>query len=670
MGPAVTPGVVGVDVGGTFTDFALVGPEGLSIHKRATSAPDPSIAVLAGLAELDAAAELTVAHGTTVATNALLERKGARTAFVTTGGFGDTLQLGRGERTDLYALEPRGRVVLVPEALTFEVEERVGADGAVLRAPGGDHLRDLAGRVRASGAEAVAVSLLFSYLRPDHERAVGAALQAAGVPYVSLSVDVLPEMREYERASTVVVNAYVAPVVGRYIGRLAAAAAPRELFLMGSHAGVLAPDEAARLPVSTVLSGPAAGVVGALAVASRAGRTRILTFDMGGTSTDVALCDDDVPFTASTVLSGLPIRRPAVDVQTVGAGGGSYLWLDEGGALRVGPESAGSAPGPAAYGRGGDRPTVTDAHVVLGRLPADRRLAGGLRLDARAAHDALAPIAGALGLTVEAVALGAIAVADAAMERALRSVSVERGHDPAAFSLVAFGGAGPLHACALADLLGVLEVLVPTAAGTLSALGLATAPPVADASRSVLRAPGAPTPDLEATFSELEVGAASSLPGSGRARLERFVDARYAGQSWELTVPWPGSAGAAGDAFGDAHDRRFGYRRPGVAVELVTVRVRASRPSAVSLPLASVGSGEAPRRCRLVLEDGRTVSAPAWARGALAPGERVAGPGVILQEDATTYVPDGWVAETLAWGDLSLRRDPSRRTGQAPARAL
>jgi N-methylhydantoinase A len=546
--------------------------------------------------------------------------------------------------------------VLVPPDLCFEVDERVGADGRVIRSLSPDNVEAVCELVGASGAEAVAVCLLFSYLTPDHERAVGRALELLHErPHVSLSVDVLPEVREYERASTTTVNAYVAPQVSRYVRSLEEALAPRRLTVMASHAGTLTPAEAARLPVSTVLSGPAAGVTGAMAIARRAGHERIITFDMGGTSTDVALCDGEVPYAAAVCIGGLPIHRSAVDVHTVGAGGGTSDRADEGGARRVGPESAGAVPGPASYGLGGRRATVTDAHIVLGRLPAGTPLAGGLRLDRRAAVDALAAVGSALGLSAEDAALGAIAVANATMERALRRVSVERGYPPEAFTLVAFGGAGPLHVCELADAVGARDALVPAVPGALSAIGLATSPSVSTVSRSVIRAADAPQPDREALFLELEAEARTALSGDDADYVLRTADLRYRGQSWELTVPWE-TGGTPVDAFEAAHERRYGYARPGEPVEVVTLRVRAGSEAAAPLPPAPSLCPSESRRTTVLLADGRSVAAPVVERLSLVPGERVDGPAVVCQNDATTFVDLGWSALVGLWGDLELTR--------------
>ncbi|RIL11268.1 hypothetical protein DCC79_05400 [bacterium] len=653
---------LGVDVGGTFTDFVSLGAGGLTVVKRLSTPAAPERSVVAGLADLDPGGHLPVAHGTTVATNALLTGRGARVALVTTAGFGDVLRLGRGDRADLYALAPRPRPSLVPPECCIEVDERVGADGRPVRRLTPAALRAAVDGVRRTGADAAAVCLLFSFLYPDHERALGDALRVAtdAPGHVSLSLDVLPEIREYERASTVAVNAYVGPVVTDYLARLTAALAPRVLTVMGSHAGTLPAPVAARLPVTTILSGPAAGVLGALAVARRAGAPRIMTCDMGGTSTDVALCDDAVPYTGWTAIQGYPVHRPSVAVHTIGAGGGSVVGVDAGGALRVGPASAGADPGPAAYGRGGRLPTLTDAHVVIGRLRPGARLAGGIRLDAGAARAALAPLAAALGTTAEAVAWGAVRVANAAMERALRQVSVEQGHHPRDFVLVPFGGAGPLHACELAEALGMRRVLVPAVPGALSAVGLATAAPTATASRSVLRAGAAgvearDAAAFEPVFQALEAEARAMLPPADRSRAvaRRLADLRYAGQSWEITVPWPAGADPV-QRFEAAHHRRHGYARPAVPVEVVTLRVQVAADAAAPLPPPPALTRASPLRADVMTSPTMREAVAAHVRTSLAPGAAVRGPCILSQADCTTWVAPGWQAVVGAWGDLEL----------------
>ncbi|HEY7296037.1 MAG TPA: hydantoinase/oxoprolinase family protein, partial [Dehalococcoidia bacterium] len=482
-----TEAVLGVDVGGTFTDFYLWHKGELRVFKRPSTPDDPARAVLAGLDEADlVSAELV--HGSTVATNALLERRGARTALVTTAGFRDAIVIGRQARAQMYALEPTRPEPLVPAERRFEAAERVAADGSVLLPLTESEAERVADEVAHSGAESVAICLLFSFLHPDHELRLAEALRRRGL-LVSASVEVLPEYREYERMSTTAVNAYLAPVVSRYLARLQRDLAGRgvsQLRVMQSDGGSLAGEMAGRLAVRTVLSGPAGGVAGAFAAGQTAGAGHLITFDMGGTSTDVALCPGHILYRTDLSIDGLAVRTPSVDVHTVGAGGGSIARLDAGGALRVGPESAGADPGPACYGRG-DQPTVTDAQLVLGRLRPDRFLDGRMRLEPEAARRALAALDGRRGRMIEAIAADIVRVANANMERAIRVISVERGYDPRDFALLAFGGAGPLHACDLAEALRIPRVIVPPHPGVLSAFGMVVADVTRDYVSAVLR---------------------------------------------------------------------------------------------------------------------------------------------------------------------------------------
>jgi N-methylhydantoinase A len=471
--------------------------------------------------------------------------------------------------------------------------------------------------------------------------------------HISLSSDVLPVFREVERAATTVVNAYVAPVVERYLHQLAGGVGGRPLVVMASHGGSLAPAEAAHLAASTVLSGPAAGVMGAKLIADRAQHPRFISLDMGGTSTDVALCDQDIPFGASSNVGGVSIHLPGIAIETVGAGGGSLVHCDASGTLWVGPASAGADPGPAAYGRGGACPTVADAHVILGRLPAGVPLAGGLKLDLEAARRAMAVVAQPTGTSVEAAAMAAIEVANAVMERALRRVSVLEGHDPREFTLLAFGGAGPLHACELAEALGMRQALVPVMPGALSALGLATAPRRSTASRSVLGVGGvnpswAPVAPVVASL----VDEAIRITGDG-AIIEVLAETRYRGQSWEIAVAWSPTSDLA-TTFHEAHARRFGYARPGADIEVVTIRVRATAAVGVSMPTAAGASSAAHAMTSVLLTDGNRREVPAVRRTALRVGEHLLGPAVVTQEDATTWIAPGWEARVGPFGDLLL----------------
>jgi N-methylhydantoinase A len=566
--------ILGVDVGGTFTDAVLLTDENEFRTAKIPTAVRQEESVLAAAAAVGATGVARFTHGTTVATNALLERKGARTAFVATAGFEHLLHLRRQDRAELYRLCAEHPAPLVPLERCFGVRERVGPDGVIAPLEL-DSLPQL-------DVEAVAVCLLFSFRDPTHERAVAAELRRR-FPYARIvaSHEVSPEFREYERASTTAIDAYLGPAVARYLdalGEQAAAAGLPEPLVMRSSGGVASLAEAAAHPAVALVSGPAAGTVGAALLARLAGFENAISFDMGGTSTDVSLIvDGRARLAAEREVGGLPLRLPTLDLHTVGAGGGSIVWLDSGGATRVGPESAGADPGPACYGQGGTRPTVTDANLLLGRLPT--KLAGGIELDAEAAaraFDELDPTA-------------AIEIVNAEMLRALRVVSVERGHDPRELALVAFGGAGPLHACALADELEIGTVLVPAAAGVLSALGLVASEERRDRVVPYVR----------------PLAEVADLPAEGDA------DLRYAGQSFELTVPI--QAGLE-EAFHRAHEERYGYADRGREVELVAVRTAETTP-------------------------GPQLDLPA------AEPLHVAGPRVVELEGATCFVPPGWVGD-------------------------
>ncbi len=573
--------ILGVDVGGTFTDAVLLDGDELRTAKVPTARRQEE-SVLAAAAAVGARELERFTHGTTIATNALLERRGARTALVATDGFEHVLHLRRQDRAHLYRLCDRHPEPLVPLDRCHGVRGRIGPEGELTPL-------DLGSLPDLGDVEAIAVCLLFSFRDPSHERAVVAELRRRHPnAHVVASHESAPEFREYERASTTAADAYLAPMLGRYLRALAeqcAAAGLPEPLVMRSSGGVASVDEAAAHPARALLSGPAAGVVGAARVARAAGIEHALAFDMGGTSTDVcAIVGGEATRSSERLVGGLPIRLPTLDVHTVGAGGGSLVWRDGGGALRVGPQSAGAEPGPACYGRGGELPTVTDASLLLGRLPD--RLAGGLELDRSAAERALARV----GARPEDV----IEVVNAEMLAALRVVSVERGLDPRDFALVAFGGAGALHACALADELEIETVLVPEAAGVLSALGLA----VGDERRDTVRSLVVPLAE------------AGELPAEGE------VDVRYAGQSFELTVP---VGGDVAEAFHRAHEERYGYADRARPLELVALRTASVRP-------------------------GPELHLPAGP-------ERPAVTGRVELDGSTAWIPPGWRGE---WRDGSL----------------
>jgi len=653
----------GIDTGGTFTDFVVRDRGRVVVHKLLSTPADPAAAVLAGLHHLfPQGVAGRVTYGSTVATNALLQRRGARVCLVTTRGFEDVVEIGRQARADLYALEPRPPSVLVARADRIGVRERVAFDGAIVEPLTPRELRALVRRVRARRPQAIAVALLHAYARPRHERALGKALAALGVP-IALSHVLVHEAREYERTSTTVINAFVAPLMARHLARLVTGRGRARLLVMQSNGGVVPPARAAAEPVRTVLSGPAAGVVGAAAVAQRARVRRVLTLDMGGTSTDVALIDGAIPRRSDWEIDGMAVRVPVIDIHTVGAGGGSIARLDAGGALRVGPESAGADPGPACYGHG-TAPTVTDANLVLGRLDPGAFLGGRMTLDARRAHEAIAPLARRLGRDVVAAAEGIVRVANAAMARALRVISVERGHDPRAFALLAFGGAAGVHACALADELGMREVLVPRHPGLLSALGMADAPPARDDIVTV-RAVDPAAADLGARFEALARRGRAGLRADGVAAARllafRFVRARYAGQSQEIEVPFAAGYRAAFDA---AHERLYVYAAPQRPIEVVALRLttserpaapRTARPSGRPAPRDTPPPRVSTRRHPLVW-DGRRLLVPRRQRESLAVGTVLRGPLLLLEYSSTVLVPPDWRARVDGDGNLRLTR--------------
>ena len=664
--------LLGVDVGGTFTDFLYWDGEALRIAKRPSTPDDPSRAVLAGIAEAGWTPR-EVVHGSTVATNTLLTRSGARTALITTGGFRDTLAIGRQARPDLYALHPTRPPPLVPDELRFEVAERVAADGEVVEALDEAGAERVLRAIADAGVDAIAICLIFSFVNPDHERRIAGlarALEGVSGLHCSVSHEVLPEHREFERMSTTVANAYVAPAMTRYLtaleGGLADAAgstAPR-LRIMQSNGGSISAAQAGHEAVRTVLSGPAGGVAGAFEAARASGMEHAITFDMGGTSTDVSLCPGRILERGDHDVDGMPIRTPAVDVHTVGAGGGSIAWIDDGGALRVGPQSAGADPGPAAYGRG-ELPAVTDAHTVLGRLRPDRFLGGGMALHPDRAERALATIAPAFGGDVRRAARAVIEVVNANMVRALRLISVERGFDPADFALVAFGGAGPLHACEVAAELGVETVIVPPAPGVLSASGMLHADVTKDLARGLmLRVPADAAGTLEAlrdAFTDLDAQARDALAADGYrrgVRIERSADLRYAGQSHELTVPLGRSLGAAAlrRALAEAHEERFGHADPDRDAEIVVARVKARAPGFRGEAQAIPEHGEDQEGTTATVVWDRPRRTRILERHSLGTAG-VEGPAILTQLDTTTLVPPGWRAQPdrAASGNLILR---------------
>jgi N-methylhydantoinase A len=662
---------IAIDTGGTFTDCVWVERGRVRLRKVFSTPADPAQAIAEAVRHIAGDGAITLLHGTTVGTNTILQRKGAHVALITTAGFEDAIEIGRQARPKLYdfffdRIEP-----LVPADLRFGVNERTGSDGQILEQPSTQDLEALRKNVEHKNADAVAVSLLFSFVNPANELAIEQALQKLGVP-LSVSHKILPEFREYERTSTVVVNAYLQPVMQRYLDsldrRLQTATRKNSIFVMQSSGGIATLATAAREPVRTVLSGPAGGVIGAGASARLSGFDRIISFDMGGTSTDVSLVDQVAQASSQSEIAGLPVGVPMLDIHTVGAGGGSLARFDAAGALRVGPESAGADPGPICYGRG-TLPTVTDANLLLGRLQPHRFLGGEFQLDRERARRLTAEWLSkqTSTLSLEHFAGGVIRVVNAAMEKAIRVVSIERGYDPRLFTLVAFGGAGGLHACELAHALGIPRVVVPALPGALSAFGILVSDVIKDFSRTILwRAHSAlPFAKLEQEFRQLSQAARRDFQSEGwRGAIheQRSIDTRYRGQGYEISVPF--SRKLIAD-FQHAHAQRYGYSHPEREIELVTLRLRATlkspqarlaqqrhRQNAKSQNgKPQTGKSATSKHAEFeqfpVIFDGKRHPTRIYDRDALTPGKNYSGPAIVTEYSATTVVPPG----------MSFRRD-------------
>ena len=666
----MTSAIVGIDVGGTFTDIAILKDGRLSVHKLPSTPANPAAGVRQGLAEI-AAGPAQYVHGSTIATNTLLEGKGGRTALVTTLGFEDVLEIGRQSRSDLYDLQLERPPALAPWELRFGLPERVDYNGAILEDLTPQALAALIALLEESPVDGVAVSFLFSFLNPRHEEQVREALsRMPDPPFISISSQVIPEFREYERTSTVVVNSYVGPAMARYLAELEQSLGSGLRIMQSSGGSITAPLAAAQ-PVRTILSGPAGGVVGAFYAGAQAGYPDLITLDMGGTSTDVSLCPGRIKETTAANLGGYPISVPMIEIHTVGAGGGSIARVDTGGALTVGPESAGADPGPACYGRG-DNITVTDANLLLGRLRPAQFLGGRLPLDPERAATLLNALARQIGASARATALGIIRVVNANMERAIRAISLERGYDPRQFTLLPFGGAGPMHSCELAAELGIPRVLLPPHPGILSALGVAIADVVKDYSRTVmLRGDDIARPRLEEEFHGMESQARAELRAEGlpaeRMAARRFLDARYVGQSFELTIDYPAAGRrdnlqrAIAHSFYQAHLQRFGYADRAAAVEIVNLRLKLEL--AMPKPALAPESPGPPDAAAALLETAEVVfregplPTALYNRELLRSGHRIAGPALLLQLDTTIVIPPGWAGGVDPWGNVILERE-------------
>ena len=649
---------LGIDTGGTFTDFVLFDGQSLRIHKVLSTPHAPEQAILQGIQEMGVStAGLQVVHGSTVATNAVLERKGVRTLYITNRGLGDVLTIGRQARRELYNLQPQPQPPPVPRDYCVEVNARIAADGLRISELTEQDRNTVLETIRVLKPEAVAINLLFSFIDDGDERAIESWLPEA--LFVSRSSQVLPEYREYERGIATWLNAWIGPLVAGYLERLNTALAPAPVAVMQSSGGTVSAAKAGEKAVHLLLSGPAGGLMGARFIGQQTQQAQLLTFDMGGTSTDVALIDGDIGLTSEGHIGPWPVAVPMVDMHTIGAGGGSIAAIDSGGLLQVGPESAGASPGPACYGQGGELPTVTDANLVLGRLQPDAFLGGSMSLDAEAAAVAVKTIARQLQLGLEEAAHGIIALANEHMAQALRVISVQRGIDPRPYMLVSFGGAGGLHVCALADALGLSRALVPVHAGVLSALGMLAAPRSRQLSRTL-------TGVLTEFSEEAVTQSLQALANSGTQELiaegvdaadietDFSLDLRYQGQSYTLNLPWQG-LGVTAAAFHAVHEQRYGHRLA-VAVELVNLRCRLqSSPPQMQLPAVanSVTVAIEPLLASLA---GYREPVPVWSRNDLYDGQTFAGPALVTETVATTWLPAGWQCRVDPLGNLLLER--------------
>jgi N-methylhydantoinase A/oxoprolinase/acetone carboxylase beta subunit len=658
---------IGVDTGGTFTDF-VIWRGGRLFNRKVLSTPkDPSLAIFEGVGDLLKEPQAVfIVHGTTVATNALLQRKGGCIALITTAGFEDVLSIGRQTRRELYSLRPESRFELIPSPRRFGLRERTLAAGKIEKRVSRAEVRRVIREIRRSGADAVAVCLLHSYANPENEEAVARELMSSGLLF-TISSRLLPEYREYERMSTTATNAYLMPVMDRYLGELDRRLGRTELRIMQSNEGYITPAKARLEPIKTALSGPAGGVVGARAIGRAAGFPNVVSFDMGGTSTDVSLIEGDIRRTHESRVGDFPIRLPIIDIHSVGAGGGSIAFADRGGSLRVGPQSAGADPGPACYGKS-DLPAVTDANLCLGRLDPEFFLGGRMRIWPERSRDAIGRLARSIGKTTVETALGIVAIANANMEKAIRVISVERGIDPRKFALFSFGGAGGMHAVEMAADLGMPTVIVPRNAGVLSAFGLLMSDPIKDYTKSLMKADAEVSlAGLEAEFKSLEGRARRDMAEDGFGApdlvLERSLDCRYLGQSYEIDVPFRTAttpAAAFLESFHSRHKRLYSYRHDGRPVEIVNLRIKAVAVTP-KIPLERAPRSRALDPKAVVrkqkIHTGRTVrDGFIYDRARLGAGNSLTGPALVIDPESTAFLPPGYAANVDGFLNLVIRR--------------
>lgn len=653
--------LIGIDTGGTFTDLVAWDGTNFRTAKVPSTPPEFQIGVVRAIQSVLIEGETAgVVHGSTVATNALLERKGNRFAFITTEGFRDLLLIGRQNRPELYALEPQRGAQLVADEHLFVIPERIGADGKVCEPLNVAALDRVISQIRNAGLEHVAVCLLFSFINPSHEQLVARRCREAGLT-VTASSELIAEFREYERASVTAINAALRPNIQAYLNRLSDAlpAGVQSLRVMHSGGGTLSPEDAGRYAARLLLSGPAGGVLGASYVAGMEGFSRTITYDMGGTSTDVAaVIDGKPPWTTNSVVDGLPVPLAMFDIHTIGAGGGSIASLDAGGALLVGPRSAGADPGPACYGRGGTQPTVTDANLVLGRLVPDHFLGGRMPLYRDRAEKAVSRLAEQMSKSLTETALGIVRIAESNMAAAIRHVTAGKGHDPRGFTLVSFGGAGGLHAAALAEALEIPRVLIPPHAGLLSALGMVVAPPLVDVSKTIAHLDSIlDDRRLGIEFQDLAEQSAQILSHDQTQRIERFADCRFRGQSYELPVPADRlSRMEIEDGFRNAYTALYGHCPRERQIEVITLRLRRiGQAPRAALPGVIARSCLA-EKATVVLRDGQTAQVEVLDRPGLAALGAVCGPALLADPDATAFIPPDWTARVTEAGSVMLER--------------
>ncbi len=648
--------LLGVDTGGTFTDFVLFDGQSLRLHKRLSTPQAPEQAILLGIQEMGLdPAKLTIIHGSTVATNAALEGKGVRTAFITNRGHGDMLTIGRQARRELYNLQPTLIEPPIPAELCLETGGRISADGQILDALTNTDLQQLQQQLEQLKPDAVAINLLFSFIDDTAEKAIEAIIPAD--VFVSRSSAILPEYKEYERGISTWLNAWVGPLVEDYLQRLRNDLPATPIAVMQSSGGTIAADQAGQLAVHMLLSGPAGGLAGARFIGRLAGRKQLLSFDMGGTSTDVALIDGDLKLTNEGKIGPYPVAVPMVDMHTIGAGGGSIAYIDAGGLLQVGPESAGADPGPACYGRGGTQATVTDANLVLGRLRPDAFLGGKMTLDIDAANSAVGKLATQLQLSTEETAAGIIRLANEHMSQALRVISIQRGVDPKGFTLMPFGGAGGLHVCALANALGMNQALVPIQGGVLSAFGMLVAKRSRELSQTIAKPlDKIDSNALEQQFQTLEQKALAALTNEGinadQVSLQRSFDLRYCGQSFSLNIAWQAPTQCQAD-FHQAHQQRYGHQLQ-QPIELVNIRLHAHGPAnQLDIPPLNNNTHGSPQHAQLYGIDENVM---VINREELAAGQQINGPLLITENVATTFIERGWQCLVDDYGNLLLKQ--------------